>query len=187
MKRGFSIVFILFLVQILFTEMSCCDPLQICVVHEKVELVNLDNSGIEAVEQSSDSIQALAFAFDANVSFQSTETCQSGGFDLGFTKTYATSCPTEVTLSGSIVSYSIHTTGHFNSAETGVDITDKFVPEYSLDEFNDFSAEPGSTVRNTYYLFSSPDFAEEHRFVLNYYLSDGSVITDTSDVVVLVP
>ena len=183
--------------------MGCCECVGTFIFNYtncSISLENLDNSGQEPVESSSNTILKAAFGLRVEVE-RKKDICAKDFKPLFISSTYATSCdcPPEETYQplDSIVSIKIVTLRDFDSAHLGNDPVSEYfsilrstefvsIDEFILSQQYEFYDISNSTLSFDLMLMTPPEKHAEYQFEVLIELSDGRVLSKISDLVELI-
>ena len=171
-------------IAVLTSRCSCCggDPGTVCTFNDSVKVFNVDNTGLNPVDTSVDTVPAIGFALRLGFVQRMLE-CK-WNFSIGMAGTsYALSCPDPRLVSrDTLDSMAVFSTIAFDAAHPpGTPLNDYFVGKNSTDIFTQIKSNPSSYM----YLTKLPEKDISTRFAVALYYRGNKVLRDTGQTVTL--
>ncbi len=191
----FKVIFILFGIQCMTCCSSCCGD-SICISTELalMEIDHVDNGGTAPVPITVDSVSAMAYAIQVKYFGRELEGLCNHSLNNFLTslsnKCYALSCPKDVYLSpDTIRQVIIYSSADFDQTHpAGTDLMEYFV-EKTITQLPSSASHldwfwPELKVVN-YLLFAMPSSEMSQRFYIDVHLTNGRVLSDSTNHIVL--
>ncbi len=186
---------LLLLTELVITIIGCCEEHHLYNI-SSFQIVNLDNSQQYPVESTGNEIAARAFGLRAKIENEYFVLNPDNQFG---SSAMATSCTEYFNLKNTLVALDIITLSEFDSLHNqNSDITAYFVSRNAGATNENYITVPSliSSINSTeieyqanrsydFYLLHEPAADSVFQFVINFYFKDGSILSDTSQQIIL--